>query len=182
MTKQRTTLPTERTGTDRASNRPEAKATAFTEEDWEDASYALLAERADPEHCPSCGLTGFYGPRALDDAPKFRECRFCGFYQQVGQQCSRRRPVAHDCDNWPEVAGAPYVWWVAADVRWYHCTFCDNPRVPVATSNVFSKGSGIVAPSDDPQHPWWHVPQDQSYAFYYKYWNQWPSTKGRVVF
>ena len=182
MTKQRTTLPTGRAGMDQAANREESKATeAFTEDDWEDASYALLAERRDPEHCPSCGFTGFYGPRARDDAPKFRECRFCGFHQQVGQQRSRRRPVAHDCEKWPDVAGAPYVWWIDTDETWYHCSFCHN-RAPVGRSNVFSKGSGIVAPSDDPHHPWWNVPQDKSYSFYYKYWEQWPSTKGRVVF
>lgn len=181
MTKRRTTLPTDLADMDRAPKRPESKAKAYSAEDWEQASYALLAERRDPEHCPSCGLTGFYGPRARDDTPKFRECRFCGFYQEVGQQPTRRQPVAHNCDKWPEVAGAPYVWWVAADQRSYHCSFCDNAAV-IETSNVFAKGSGIVAPSDDPHHPWWHVPQDQSYSFYYKYWEQWPSTKGRVVF
>ena len=182
MTKQRSTLPTDLTDMDRAPNRPDDKGgEAYTEEAWEEASYALLAERRDPEHCPSCGLTGFFGPRARDDTPKFRECRFCGFHQEVGQQPTRRRPVNHDCNQWPEVAGARYVWWVAPDERWFHCSFCDQ-RAPVESSNVFSKGSGIVAPSDDPQHPWWHVPQDQSYSFYYDYWGQWPSTKGRVVF
>jgi hypothetical protein len=89
--------------------------------------------------------------------------------------------VSHDCDQWPEIAGAPYIWWIAPDERWFHCNFCDR-RASVETSNVFMKGSGIAPPSDDPNHPWWHVPQDQSYAFYYNYWEQWPSTKGRVVF
>ena len=182
MSKQRSTTPTHVAGMDRAPNRPNAlPAKAYTDEQWDEESYALLAERADPAHCPACGLTGFYGPRARDDAPKFHECRFCGFYQEVGQQSTRRRPVSHDCDQWPEIAGAPYVWWIAPDERWFHCNFCDR-RAAVETSNVFMKGSGITAPSDNPNHPWWHVPQDQSYSFYYSYWEQWPSTKGRVVF
>ena len=76
---------------------------------------------------------------------------------------------------------SPYIWWIDADEAWYHCNFCEK-RASVGRSNVFSKGSGIVAPSDDPHHPWWNVPQDQSYSFYHEYWEQWPSTKGRVVF
>ena len=75
--KQRSTVRTEVTSMDRAPDRPGGEAEqAYTEERWEEESYALLAERSDPSHCPSCGLTGFFGPRARDDAPKFRECRF----------------------------------------------------------------------------------------------------------
>jgi hypothetical protein len=182
VSKQRSTIPTEVTDMDRAPDRPDGEAKqAYTEENWEEESYALLAERADPNHCPNCGLTGFFGPRARDDAPKFRECRFCGFYQEVGQQPKRRRPVAHGCDEWPEIAGAPYIWWIAPDERFFVCAFCGQ-RAPAETSNVFMKGAGITAPSDDPGHPWWNVPQDESYSFYYNFWEQWPSTKGRVVF
>jgi hypothetical protein len=182
VNKQRSTLPTDLREMDQAPNPPHAaSAEAYTEQQWEDESYALLAERADPSHCPSCGLTGFFGPRARDGGKKFRECRFCGFYQGVGQQPARRRAVAHKCEEWPEVAGAPYIWWIPADERWYVCNFCGK-RAAVETSNVFQKGAGITPPSDDPGHPWWNVPQDQTYSFYYDYWEQWPSTKGRVVF
>ncbi len=103
MSKRRSTAPTDVEAMDSAPNRPEAASEkAYTAEQWEEESYALMAERADPGHCPSCGLTGFFGPRARDDAPKFRECRFCGFFQEVGQRAIRRRPVSHDCDQWPE--------------------------------------------------------------------------------
>ena len=159
---------------------PRPAVTAYTEQDWEDQSYALLAEGSDPEQCPECGLTGFYGPRAREGALKYRECRFCGFYQMVGQRPRRLRPVVHDCEEWPEIADAPYIWWIASDERWYECSFCGK-RTPVERSNTFVRGTGIVAPSDDPTHPWWHVPQDQSYAYYREFWARWPCTKGRVV-
>lgn len=150
----------------------------FTEEHWNDESYALVAERANPRCCPRCGSTGFYGPRAL--GRKSRACRFCGFYQEVGARPVRLKPVVHGCKPWPECAKAPYVWWVHPKEQWYDCPFC-GLRVPVTGNNGFMKGTLVTAPSDDPAHPWWRVPQDRDYAYYLRFWHNWKCTKGRVV-
>ena len=138
-----------------------------------------MAEQADPLPCPDCGRAGFYGPRALDGKPKFRACRFCGFFQEVMQQPTRLQPVAHDCDNWPEAAGAPYIWWIAKSEKWYTCNYCAR-RIAVTQASPFMKGAAVTSPADDPNHPWWKVPQKASYDTYYKLWENWPATKGRV--
>ena len=154
-------------------------SSTFTEKDWEDQFYALMGEQADPLPCPDCGRAGFYGPRALDDKPKFRACRFCGFFQEVMQQPTRLQPVAHDCDDWPDAAGAPYIWWIPKSEKWYTCNYCAR-RVAVTQANAFMKGAAVTSPDDDPNHPWQKVPQDASYDTYYKLWENWPVTKGRV--
>ena len=166
--------PSEQPSTGKASE------PAYTVDDWDADSYALMAEGADPVQCPTCGFTGFFGPRALDNK-KFRECRFCGFYQEVDQPPGRHRPVTHDCEEWPEAGGAPYIWWIPADERFYECNFCGQ-RAVVSSTNAFQRGVGVQPPSDDPTHPWWQVPQDKSYSYYYSYWEQWPCTKGRIIF
>ena len=78
----------------------------YTAENWERESYALFVERSDPAPCPECGRTGFFGPRARDPGRKFRACRFCGFWQVVGQSPIRLVPMVHDCSEWPECARA----------------------------------------------------------------------------
>src|SRR5262245_45144556 len=103
---------------------PDAKVPPYTEREWEDESYALLVERADPIPCPSCGRTGFFGPRALDPGRKLRACRFCGFSQEVGQAPVRLRPVAHTCADWPQIAKAPYLWWVTPGDKFFQCPYC----------------------------------------------------------
>ncbi len=158
---------------------PSPAGASFTDADWEDEFYALMAEQAAPQACPECGRTGFYGPRALDGKPKFRGCRFCGFFQEVGREPSRLQPVAHDCQSWPEAAGAPYIWWISSDEKWYTCNYCAK-RVAVTGANTFMKGAAVRAPADDPNHPWRKVPQNASYDTYYRLWEKWPSTKGRV--
>ena len=139
------------------------------------------AEGINPPACPECGRTGFYGPRAADGIPKSRSCRFCGFSQRVLCEPTRLRPVAHDCDDWPDCAGAPYIWWIPMEERWYTCSFCGH-RVAVRGGNSFVKSAAITAPSDDPSHAWWKVPQNQSYGAYYKYWENWRCTKGRAFY
>lgn len=34
--------------------------------------------------CPKCGVVGFYGPRGDTSGRKYRACKFCGFWQEVG--------------------------------------------------------------------------------------------------
>jgi hypothetical protein len=123
----------------------------YTERDWERENAALLGGRP-PGPCPRCGRVGFYGPRRSGPERKWRLCTFCGFAQDVGGPEGRYRPTAHGCAAWPEVAGAPYIAWVPPDVESYECPVCGG-RVTVANALV-------VAPADDPGHPWWRVPQD----------------------
>ena len=164
-------------GTAEADTEPSVPT--FTEADWEDQSYALVAEKAPPSPCPDCGRTGFFGPRAMDGQPKFLACRFCGYFQAVGHAPTRLRPVAHDCENWPEAARAPYLWWIPMDEKWYVCHYCQR-RLVVAGANAFMRGVAVTPPVDDPNHPWRKVQQGASYDTYYKLWELWPCTKGRV--
>ena len=98
----------------------------YTEDEWAEESYALGAERADPVPCPRCKRTGFYGPRALE--AKYRACRFCGFFQEVGHGPLRFVPVVHACNSWPECAKAAYVWWVPPEQKKYTLA-SRSPRV-----------------------------------------------------
>lgn len=34
-------------------------------------------------NCPWCKITGFYGPRVAEER-KYRACKFCGWWQEVG--------------------------------------------------------------------------------------------------
>ncbi len=115
----------------------------------------------------------------MDPGRKFRACRFCGFWQEVGKKPVRFRPVAHDCEEWPQCAKAPYIWWVEPNEKWFNCVYCGK-RAPVEGSNPFAKGVLVRAPSDDQDHPWWRVPQNRPYQFYYRFWENWPATKGRA--
>ncbi len=126
---------------------------AYRESDWDAESQALL-EGAKPAACPECGLTGFYGPRRGSPEEKYRMCTFCGFRQRVSGPAERWRAVAHRCESWPEVAGAPYVEWMDPQEREHRCPFC------AATVDV--ERAAVPRPVDDPEHPWRKVPQGMS--------------------
>ena len=152
----------------------------YTLEDWETESYQLFVERADPAPCPKCGRTGFFGPRASDPGLKYRACRFCGFWQAVGEDPIQFRPTIHDCEEWPECARAPYVWWVHPEDRRYTCPFCDQ-KVNVKSHNTYMKGVLVLSPFENLDHPWRKVPQNRPYTYYLRFWENWPITKGRVI-
>ncbi|HET7038318.1 MAG TPA: hypothetical protein VFH97_00430 [Gemmatimonadales bacterium] len=151
---------------------PAQEGVPYTQAAWDDEAFMLFAEGRDPTACPSCGRIGFYGPRVGGDGTRLRACRFCGFLQVVNQPPNRAVPAAHHCPTWPEVAKAPYVWWLAPGVTSYHCPFCDE--------QVTLEESRVTAPSDEPSHPWWKVPQGRSRFYYARFWENWPYTKGRV--
>jgi hypothetical protein len=115
---------------------------------------------------------GFYGPRVAGGGERYRGCRFCGFYQAIGEPGTLARPTAHGCANWPEIAKAAYVWWSPPTEHSYRCPFCGET---VQVANHIMR-----APSDDPQHPWWRVPQGKNRFYYARFWENWPFTKGRV--
>jgi len=152
----------------------------YTEQEWDEDSYRLFGERIDPESCPTCGRTGFFGPRAADPGVKFRCCRFCGFHQVVGEEPVQMLPVVHRCGDWPECAKAQYVWWVHPDVQRFKCPFCRRES-DVSSRNVFTPGLLVDSPSAAQDHPWRKVPQNRSYGYYQRFWENWEFTKGRVV-
>lgn len=145
----------------------------YTVSDWEAESYAVFAEGGDPLPCPECGRTGFYGPRFVEPDRKIRSCRFCGFWQRVGDAPQQFVPTAHDCDEWPECSRAPYIWWTAPSINSYPCPYCRGTVVVAA--------SLVSVPNDDPDHPWWKIPQGRSQSFYQRLWKNWPCSAGRTV-
>jgi hypothetical protein len=152
----------------------------FSRDDWEEESYELFVERADPRPCPKCGRTGFYGPRASDPGLKYRQCRFCGFWQATGGQPVQFRPTVHGCEEWPECARAPYIWWVHPEDKRYTCPYCSQ-QVTVESHNTYMKGVLVLAPFYNLDHPWRKVPQNRPYEYYQRFWENWPCTKGRVI-
>jgi hypothetical protein len=151
---------------------PAEEGVEYTVAAWDEECFALFAEGRDPGVCPACGRTGFYGPRVGPDGERYRSCRFCGFYQRVLERPRRAQPSVHGCAWWPEVARAPYIWWAGPGEAEYRCPFC-QARVKAANHKV-------TAPSDDPGHPWWKVPQGRNRFYYSRFWENWPYTRGRA--
>lgn len=140
---------------------------------WDEEAFAAFAEGRDPVACPACKRVGFFGPRVVGaGAIRFRCCRFCGFYQAVDEAPTKARPTAHDCEQWPEIARARYIWWAPPGQESYRCPFCGQT---VAVPDHL-----VTAPIDDRQHPWWRVPQGKTRFYYARFWENWPFTKGRV--
>jgi hypothetical protein len=155
-----------------ASRYSELPALTFTRADWEAACWAAFGEGRAPAPCPVCHHTGFYAPRFEEPERRFRQCRFCGFTQEVGHMPERHRATAHDCAAWPQCARAPYVWWVKPRVASYRCPFCGE-RVMV--SRVL-----VPPPADDPKHPWQRVPQRKVRSYYKQFWARWSCSRGRA--
>ena len=144
----------------------------YTPREWEEDLMASFGLGRDPSPCPDCGRTGFYGPRVDATERHYRQCRFCGFSQMVGQAPERHVPTAHECESWPECARAPYVWWMDPEVESYLCPYC-RKRV-VVNEALLSR------PVDDTSHPWWKVPQNRSKTYYARFWENWEVTFGRT--
>lgn len=138
---------------------------------WDEDAFALYAEGREPQPCPVCARVGFFGPRVVG-VSKLRACRFCGFHQEADEAPARATPTAHACAEWPDIARAPYIWWVPPGESTYTCAFCrEVVKVDEHT---------VTPPSDDPNHPWWRVPQGRNRFYYARFWENWPFTKGRV--
>ena len=133
----------------------------FSATDWETENRALL-EGGDPQACPECGRTGFYGPRRGGPQARYRACTFCGFRQEVGAAPVRDRAWSHACERWPWVAGAPLVEWAPADAESVECPYCGG--------GVDLEAHRVTAPAEDEAHPWRSVPQGLSGVESLKYW------------
>ncbi len=143
----------------------------YSRQDWDLETYEVFGEGRDPSPCPLCERIGFYGPRIEEPERRYRQCRFCGFTQDVGKLPEQYRPAVHDCEGWPQSARAPYIWWTAPDISTFRCPFCNN-RAVVSRSLV-------ARPVDQREHPWWKVPQGRKRSYYVRFWDNCDFTKGR---
>lgn len=144
----------------------------YTRADFEEHCFQQFGEGRDPDPCPVCLRTGFYGPRIADPDKRFRQCRFCGFTQHADGPVVTYVPTAHRCKDWPIVARAPYLWWMSPDATSYRCGYC---RETVQVEAV-----RVARPVDDENHPWQRVPQGKNRFYYSRFWENWQVTKGRV--
>ena len=136
--------------------------TGYSPGDWAADMVALHIRNAQPQPCPRCGRTGFYGPRHDGAARMYRACKFCGFWQDVGGQVVPHTATVHNCSQWPDVAGAKYIWWVSPLEKSYRCPYCGT-QVDVASSTV-------PKPIDDQNHPWARMPQGLSFGDSHSWW------------
>jgi hypothetical protein len=144
----------------------------FSRADWDAACFAAFGEGRAPTPCPDCGRTGFFGARIEEPDRRYRQCRFCGFTQDVDRPPQRFRPTVHACREWPQAAKASYLWWVAPGVASYRCPFCGD--------RVIVSQAAVPRPVDDRRHPWWMVPQRKSRFYYTEFWGHWAYSRGRV--
>ncbi len=152
---------------------PESGELSYSSRDWDDECVALFAEGREPPACPACARTGFYGPRVAGKSTRYRECRFCGLHQVVDGPVRQAVPAVHPCATWPEIARAPYVWWLPPDVTGLECPFCGE--------QVSADQHQVRSPALDDSHPWNRVPQGRDRFYYARFWENWAYTKGRVV-
>ena len=125
----------------------------YTKSDWDRENNALV-QRGDPQPCPMCRRTGFYSPRYAEDrlpSPKYRACKFCGFWQNV--QMAPHDIIRYECHvaDWKE----PHEDWT--------CPKCQKRYTP---------DYSVRWPADNRHHSWWRVPQRESQAFYLDYWRK----------
>jgi hypothetical protein len=89
-------------------------------------------------------------------------CKFCGLYQALSGDPVQLVATVHGCRGWPQIAGAPYVWWVQPDEPSYGCPYCGS-KVTVSSVTV-------PRPADDSGHPWWTVPQGMTFEEARHFW------------
>jgi hypothetical protein len=96
----------------------------YRDEQWADevmATREVVTNFGSIIPCPDCATVGFYGPRAVEDAAgvtvrKYRACKFCGFWQEVGGEPYRCSMFFHECGG-----RGLYDWKTSDD---YRCGFC----------------------------------------------------------
>lgn len=142
----------------------------YSEADWQ-AENTALQQGVDPQPCPKCRCTGFYSTRCAEplagktEPRHYRACKFCGFWQDVDAAAVPHRATAHGCAGWPKPAGASWVWWVAPTDTTYACPNKTCGQQVIVAQTL------VPIPADDPQHPWWSVPQHCSQAYYLAFWS-----------
>jgi hypothetical protein len=140
---------------------------AFQVIHWQAMWDSLHEKHEPPPKCPACDRTGFYGPRIRPTKPRhYRLCKFCGFFQNVGEFSMTLIATVHGCPHQPlhQILGAPQIQWVRLDERKPTCFACEGQYD--AANHV------VTRPVDDAKHPWWAVPQGQSYDEGMAYWRR----------
>ena len=122
---------------------------SYSEADWQ-ADVDHRNAGGDNRPCPQCGRSGFYGPRDDTHGRHYRHCKYCGLLQNVGEEPIQCISTVHDCDDWPRVCGAAYIWWVTPDEATYRCPCCER----IMTVN----STRIAGPIENPDHPWASMP------------------------
>jgi hypothetical protein len=141
-----------------------ATAAEFGDSHWQAMWDALYTFYGSPPACPACKWTGFYGPRKRAGDPRhYRMCKFCGFFQNVGEDSEYLVPtVPHQCPDYATVLEYPYIQWA----REYECDrSCDYCGVEYSVSDA-----RVQRPADGSTHPWRQMPQAQTYQQAIAYW------------
>jgi len=133
----------------------------FSASDWDEEFRAVFARKVSPPTCTACQRSGFYGPRKAGNR-LYQMCKFCGVYQEADKDPVQLIATVHGCHQWPQVVGAPYIWWVQPFESRYSCPSCG--------SEVEVSSATIKRPLDDRDHPWWSVPQGMTFAQARQYW------------
>lgn len=126
----------------------------FADVDWL-AEDAALKAGAEPPECPQCLRRGFYAPRFAAPNRRYRACKFCGFWQDVGKP--PQKIVRFECHH-PD--GTAVADWKEPTESWT-CPKCRR---------AFSPGEAVPWPADNPSHSWNNTPQRGSQADYVAYW------------
>jgi hypothetical protein len=119
----------------------------YEDADWLSEDLALKSG-GDPQPCPRCHRRGFYAPRFAKPNRRYRACKFCGFWQDVGMP--PHPVIRYECTT-----GNHHVAdWKGPDEPWT-CPDCGRR---------FQPDAAVAWPSEDPYHPWRQWPQEGTQA------------------
>ena len=132
---------------------PDCLALAYTPTDWQRENDAL-EEGGDPQPCPCCDRRGFYEPREADYDRRYRACKFCGFWQDVGKQ--PHEIIRYECRRSDHYAAD----WKEPQESWA-CPKC---------SCEFNPPDAVAWPADDSSHHWHQAPRKGTQQQYRDFW------------
>ena len=140
--------------TRRASAVPKPENVRYTEYDWskEDAD---LKRGKHPQPCPRCTRRGFYAARLAPPNRKYRACKFCGFWQDVGK--APHPIIRYEC------SGSDGHWvadWKEPHESWT-CPTCGRRYTPE---------QAVAWPAEEPTHWWNQAPKAGTQADFIAFW------------
>lgn len=128
---------------------------SYTLEDWQRELQTLQAN-GDPPPCPRCRRRGFYEPKWAPPDRRYRACKFCGFWHDVGK--SPREIIRYECrsaDHWAADWKAPTESWT--------CSVCGR---------TYSPEQRVPWPVDDPTHWWNEAPASGTQEDFRRFWSE----------
>lgn len=137
------------------SQSEECRRLSYTLSEWEAEVQALIAG-GDPPPCPCCGRRGCYEPKFASPDRRYRACKFCGFWQNVGE-----RPMQvnrYECRA-PDHSVAD---WKVPTESWT-CPGCGSTYRPEQS---------VAWPADDPAHEWNEVPTAGTQEALRRFWSE----------